>query len=134
MNPTRKNPITVIALFIMLLIAFFAWVVLRRQTNDIHEPPPTASTQPKFEVNIPQKALLKNYINISMAAPPGTECNLIYVSPLGNIHENDTTANADGLCMWRWKMDESEGKGSGRLIFTVNGISETHFMEIFANF
>jgi hypothetical protein len=46
----------------------------------------------------------------------------------------DTTADTSGLCEWRWKIDVAQGKGAGRLIFTINGVSETHFMEIRSNF
>jgi hypothetical protein len=34
------------------------------------------------------------------------------------------------LCEWRWKLEESYGEGHGRLIFTINGVSDTHFINI----
>jgi hypothetical protein len=81
-------------------------------------------------VTIPQKALWRNYVTVSVEATPGTKCELTFVPPLGKTHQTDTTANASGLCVWNWKIDETEGKGNGRLIFTIDGISETHFLEI----
>jgi hypothetical protein len=42
----------------------------------------------------------------------------------------DITADSDGLCKWQWKIEEADGKGSGRLIFTIDGVSETHFIEV----
>jgi hypothetical protein len=87
-----------------------------------------------FTVNIPQKALMKNYVTVSAEAPPGTTCELIYVPPSGNIHQTETLADASGLCTWRWKVEESEGKGNGRLIFVIGETSETHFIEIRSSF
>ena len=46
----------------------------------------------------------------------------------------ETTADSSGLCEWRWKINESDGAGDARLIFTINGSSDTHFVQIFADF
>ena len=77
---------------------------------------------------------MKNYVTVSAEAPPGTKCELIYVPPSGATHQTDTIADASGQCVWKWKVEESEGKGDGRLIFTIGDISETHFIQIFSNF
>jgi hypothetical protein len=53
---------------------------------------------------------------------------------MGKTQEMDTVANENGLCEWRWKISEEEGKGPGRLIFTINGTSETHFIEVRRSF
>lgn len=46
----------------------------------------------------------------------------------------DTKASQDGSCIWKWKIEESYGTGDARLIFTVNGVSDTHFIQIFKEF
>jgi len=87
-------------------------------------------TGPDFTVTIPDKALIKNYLTVSVEAEPGTACRLTFIPPSGEIRVMETTANTDGLCKWRWKLEESIGRGHGRLIFTINGVSDTHFIDI----
>ena len=139
MSPNRNIPI---ALFIIAFVAFSAWAVLQTQSYSSQSPTPTAqpsstpTTAPDagFVLNIPPKALMKNYVTVSAEAPPGTNCKLIYIPPSGTTHQTDTIADADGLCVWKWKVEESEGKGNGRLIFTIGDISETHFIQILSSF
>ena len=95
---------------------------------------PTETSLPPFVVHIPDKALWKNYLNVSAEAPAGTPCRLTYVPPMGTTQEMDTTADESGLCSWRWKISEEEGKGHARLIFTIDGHSETHFIDIRRSF
>ena len=87
-----------------------------------------------FKVTIPQKALHKNKITVSVEAASGTECELTYISPSGDISYMDAVADINGLCTWTWKVDETKGRGTGRLIFTIDGRSETHFIEVRASF
>jgi hypothetical protein len=89
---------------------------------------PTAIPGKGFVVNNPQKALFKNYVTVSAEATPGTSCELTYIPPSGDISVMDTIANESGICSWRWKIDETKGKGMGWLIFTIGGMSETHFI------
>ena len=95
---------------------------------------PTPLPRPDFVTTIPQKALWKNYVTVSAEAAPGTSCQLIYVSPSGAIRETDTIADESGLCEWKWKIEETEGKGHGRLIFIIDEVTETHFLEILPEF
>ncbi|MBL8078974.1 MAG: hypothetical protein JNM55_13500 [Anaerolineales bacterium] len=85
-------------------------------------------------MHIPEKALWNNYLHISAETSAGTSCRLTYIPPMGTTHEMDTIADESGLCSWRFKISEEEGKGPGRLIFTINGTSETHFIEIRRSF
>jgi hypothetical protein len=87
-----------------------------------------------FILHIPEKALWQNYLHVSAETTAGAACRLTYVPPMGKTQEMDTTADESGLCKWRWKISEEEGKGPGRLIFTINGNSETHFIEIRRSF
>ena len=103
-------------------------------TKPVPQNTPTAAENKGFVVNIPQKAFFKNYVFVSVEASPGTSCELTYISPSGDLGHMDTTANTNGICSWRWKVDETKGKGDGRLIFTIEGISETHFIEIRSGF
>jgi hypothetical protein len=96
------------------------------------KPPSTPIVIPtkSFVVNIPDKALLRNYIEVSVKANPGTNCELTYVSPAGQTRQTISLADSSGLCVWKWQIDASDGKGNARLIFTMDGISETHFLEV----
>jgi hypothetical protein len=87
-----------------------------------------------FKVTIPQKALHKNKVSVSLEAAPGTACELTYISPSGDISYMEAAADTSGICSWTWKVDETKGRGAGRLIFTIEGVSETHFIEIRASF
>jgi len=132
MSSTRK---IIITLLLLIFVTFSAWAVLRGQSHPSQpQNTPTVTPNPGFVLNIPQKALMKNYVTVSAEAPPGTKCELIYVPPSGATHQTDTIADASGQCVWKWKVEESEGKGDGRLIFTIGDISETHFIQIFSNF
>lgn len=94
----------------------------------------TYTPEPTFVVTIPQKALLKNYVDVSVKADEGTTCTLTFVPASGEMVVMDAVADATGQCSWQWKLEESYGKGIARLIFTINGVSDTHFLEILANF
>jgi hypothetical protein len=94
----------------------------------------TVSPYADFTVHIPQKALLKNYLTVSAEAAPGTVCRLIYVPPSGESLQMETISDSNGLCEWRWKIEESHRAGDARLIFTINGSSDTHFIQIFKEF
>lgn len=63
-----------------------------------------------FTVHIPQKALLKNYLTVSAEAATGTVCRLIYVPPSGEFLQMEATADLNGLCEWRWKIEEFTGQ------------------------
>ena len=131
----RKIPKSLIVLLLTILVAFVVLVVFQFKTSSPLPPSmPTALPEKSFVVNIPQKALFKNYVTVSVEARPGTSCELTYVSPSGDISSTDTIADKSGMCAWKWKIDETKGKGMGRLIFTINGISETHFIEIRSSF
>ncbi len=136
MRPARKK---LIVLLVTILTAFLAWTILREQPASSQPPgtptalapnAPTFAPDAALVLNIPQKALWKNYVAVSAEASPGTTCELMYVPPSGKTHQINTTADSSGLCVWKWKVDETEGKGNARLIFTIDGISETHFIEI----
>jgi hypothetical protein len=98
------------------------------------QPSPTKTPFAPFVLHIPEKALWQNYLHVSAETTAGTACRLTYVPPMGETQQMDTTADKDGLCKWRWKISEDEGKGPGRLIFTIDGNSETHFIEIRRSF
>jgi hypothetical protein len=143
MSPTRKTKTTLIALLMMATVAILAWTVLRGHSYSSQppniptvQPPstPTIASDSGFVLNIPQKALMKNYVTVSAEAPPGTKCELIYIPPSGATHQKDAIADADGLCVWNWKVEETDGKGNGRLIFTIGDANETHFIEIRSSF
>jgi hypothetical protein len=123
------------ALLLAVLITILVWAFLHGQTK-YSQPPitPTIDSNTNFKLNIPQKALWRNYLVVSAKVDDGTSCRLIYIPPSGNKKAMDVTADSDGLCKWQWKIEETDGKGSGRLIFTIDGASETHFIEIRSSF
>lgn len=121
--------------FLAILIFLLTWVVLHRQSNNVQ---PSITGTPysytKYTVHIPQKALLKNYVTVSVETIPEAKCELTYIPTSGEVYKMNATADASGLCEWRWKIEESDRAGDARLIFTINGLSDTHFMQIFAGF
>lgn len=110
--------------------------IIQNRDNNPSSPSiePTLSPYADFNVHIPQKALLRNYINVAVEAEPGTACTLTYVPPSGESMQMETVADSNGLCEWRWKIEESHRAGDARLIFTINGLSDTHFIQIFKEF
>lgn len=106
----------------------------RERISNMPSDEPTLSPYADFNVHIPQKALLRNYINVAVEAEPGTACILTYVPPSGESMQMETVADSNGLCEWRWKIEESHRAGDARLIFTINGLSDTHFIQIFKEF
>lgn len=127
----------------LILFVFFPAIILLLSARVIHqgqavEDVPTSTTllftDAEYKVTIPDKALIKNYLTVLLETTPGTICRLTFVPPSGDVREMETTADTNGLCEWRWKIEESDGKGHGRLIFTVNGVSDTHFIDIRSSF
>jgi hypothetical protein len=130
MRLIQKTKITIIALLAVAFFGFLAWMFPRGQLNS--SPPVISKVTPNkpMVLTIPQKALWENYVTVSAKSSPGTVCKLIYVPPADKALQMDTTANSHGLCEWKWKIEKTQGKGNGRLIFTIEGISETHFIEV----
>ena len=132
---TRPRQIILIVLILTISAGLLAWMVLREQSNSSRRRnAATVTPETGFVVNIPQKALIRNYVTVSVEAPAGTKCELTYISPSGEVRKMNATADTSGLCVWNWKIAEAEGAGEARLIFTVGGVSETHFMEILPSF
>jgi hypothetical protein len=121
----------------LLFWTILIWIVLAACTSTpVPSAPPRPTKTPfaPFTLHIPEKALWNNYLHISAETSAGSTCRLTYVPPMGITQEMDTTADENGVCSWRWKISDQEGKGPGRLIFTINGNSETHFIEIRRSF
>jgi len=131
MKPTH-NLLRVLAILFIISLVILSAQIAAQVINTGPNPPstPTITPEPGFVVDIPQKAFLKNYVVVSAQAAPGTKCELMFVPASGEIQKMDAVADENGKCTWRWKLEESQGKGNGRLIFTIGGKSETHFIEI----
>ena len=132
-----KQTIQKLLMTVILIAALTLMVFLAFQKESVPIQPRKHVTEtpiPHFNVTIPQKALLKNYVTVSVEAPEGTPCELTFIPASGETQVMNTTANAEGLCEWRWKLEETYGKGNARLIFTINGFSDTHFLEILSEF
>ena len=138
MSSSRKTLSFLFAFLLLVLLVSLTALSLRGEAAPLQPtivPTFTPFTPaPHFAVTIPQKGLLKNYLTVSVKADPGTSCKLTFIPHSGEILVMDTIANTEGECVWRWKLEESYGKGHGRLIFTINGVSDTHFIEILSNF
>lgn len=115
-------------------ISFTAWTLLRGRENPQVSATPTISMYADFNVTIPSKAMLKNYLTVSVEAAPGTNCTLTFIPASGEMQVMETVANSEGECVWRWKLEESFGRGAARLIFTIDGLSDTHYIEIHNSF
>lgn len=123
-------------LFALIIFILLLWFIRGEQRffKQVIVSPTPSPEKTSFRLEIPQKALWRNYVTISAEAAPGTTCDLIFVTPTGQTMQMDSLADATGTCTWRWKVEESYGKGNGRLIFTIDGKSETHFIEIRSSF
>ncbi|MBL8088778.1 MAG: hypothetical protein JNJ43_00510 [Anaerolineales bacterium] len=124
--------IFIISILLMIFTFLSNSFPTRISTTKTSTPSPTS--QPKFEVTIPSKGLLKNYVTVSVKAESGTICNLIFIPASGEMLNMDTIADKNGDCVWRWKLEESYGRGSARLIFTIEEMSQTHFLQILPEF
>jgi hypothetical protein len=97
-------------LTIILLVSVFAFsLILINQTKPNTTTIPltaTPTSPPNFEVTIPSKALLKNYVTVSVKAETGTSCNLIFIPASGETLNMDTIADENGECVLRWKLEE----------------------------
>ena len=131
MNTKRKFRLV---LFLFSVFTLLLSACASSKSEAIPTPIPTKNIYGDFNVHIPQKALLKNYINVAVEAEPGTECTLTYIPPMGESMQMETTAKSNGLCEWRWQIKETDTQGHARLIFTINGLSDTHFLQIFNEF
>ena len=71
---------------------------------------------------------------ISAEAPTGTDCELIFITPDGVDSQEQglgkIIADKNGLCTWNFVIEHSERRGSARLLIYIDGVGETHFMEI----
>lgn len=127
-----------ITIFFLIILAFSIFnsklTTRKKETENTPATIPSSTSQPNFEVTIPSKALLKNYVTVSVKAETGTSCNLIFIPASGETLDMNTIAGKNGECVWRWKLEESYKKGTARLIFTINQISETHFLQILESF
>lgn len=136
MNSKKRNFLPYIFIFLLIAsVLSFIWIEQSTRTDSyIVTSTPSLTPEPKFEVTIPSKGLLKNYVTVSVKAETGTSCNLIFIPASGETLNMDTVADENGDCAWRWKLEESYKKGTARLIFTINGMSETHFLQILESF
>lgn len=135
METIKKNAKALTIIFFTSVFAFsLIWVNQTKPTTTNIPATATPTSPPNFEATIPSKGLLKNYVTVSVKAETGTRCNLIFIPASGEMLNMDTIADENGECVWRWKLEESYKKGTARLIFTINGVSQTRFLQILENF
>ncbi|MBX3037943.1 MAG: hypothetical protein KF758_13620 [Anaerolineales bacterium] len=134
MDRKSKKILGLISIISIILLFYIFSPNLPTRSSIIETITPSPTSKPKFEVTIPSKGLLKNYVTASVKAETGTICNLIFIPASGETLDMNTIADENGDCIWRWKLEESYKKGTARLIFTINGISDTHFLQILENF
>src|SRR5262245_525900 len=130
----KKNLGLLFIVMVLLALSFILPTQYTEKESKIATATPSFTVEPHFEVTIPSKALLKNYVVVSVKATAGTSCNLIFIPASGEMINMDTIADESGECMWKWKLEESYGRGHARLIFTIDGTSETHFLQILPEF
>lgn len=133
---STKNILKILTAICVVSVGIFLfWFIWAGQLNESQTTvTPKDTPEVSFVLEIPQKALWKNYFTVTVDADPGTTCDLLYIPPSGDAQEMSSEADVNGKCVWRWKIEESQGKGNGRLIITIDGESETHFFEIRSSF
>ena len=136
MTPKPRFSRITLALFLTILLTISACSNSQSQkpTQPIAPTLTPFTPAPGFNVTIPSKGLLKNYLVVSAEAAPGTQCTLTFIPKSGEMLVMEAVANTEGECVWRWKLEESYGRGAARLIFTIDGVSDTHFIEIHSSF
>jgi hypothetical protein len=135
MKAAKEIPIILAVLLVLILsISIIQGISGERPYASQTSVTPTKTPEAAFILDIPQKALWKNYAHVSAETTPGTTCDLLYIPPSGKSQELSSEADENGKCTWRWKIEETDGKGNARLIFTIDGKSETHFIEIRRSF
>jgi hypothetical protein len=102
--------------------------------------PPTPTTEPT-RTPIPTQAPTFTVVELRSPVPvngearlvirttPGANCFITYRTPAGNVSdaqglENQTT-DAEGLCAWTWQIGRSTTPGTGTLIVSVDGYTES---------
>jgi hypothetical protein len=135
-RPAKPVLNVLLVLFAIAAIALLLWLIQGEQRHSLQAAATStpSSEETSFRLELPQKALWKNYVTVSAEAVPGTTCDLLYIPPSGESQEMSSVADENGKCSWKWKIEESHGKGNGRLIITIDGKSETHFIEIWSSF
>lgn len=102
-----------------------------------HKPNPTATQKASTPQNSGTFTVTKltspikrgNKATLTISTTAGASCNLSYWTPSGNASSADglgtKTANAQGVCTWTWLISGSTKAGSGTLVVTVDGNSQT---------
>jgi hypothetical protein len=65
---------------------------------------------------------------------PGETCAISYITPIGTTSNakglESQQAGDNGLCLWSWKIGTSTKAGTGSIIITANGLTQTYQIEI----
>ena len=71
---------------------------------------------------------------VEIQTTPGVSCHLRYITPIGNESEAEglgyTTADANGICSWTWKIGSSTKPGTGSVVIRVNEFTQSFDIEI----
>jgi hypothetical protein len=95
---------------------------------------PTPTPGPFQFAQLPAEIKVGSDVTVSLQAPPGAVCLLEFYTPDGNRSTakglGQTVANSQGRCSWEWHVSGNTGAGGGRLVVSMNGITETHEVEV----
>jgi hypothetical protein len=71
---------------------------------------------------------------IEIKTSPGGRCTINYIDTAGDPVELDSltplVADENGLCAWRWTIDENTQPGSGSVFVTAGGVAATYLLQV----
>ncbi len=95
---------------------------------------PTPTPGPFQFIQLPKQIRVGNDVTVNLQAPPGAVCFLEFYTPDGNLSTakglGQAVANSQGRCSWEWHVSGNTGAGGGKLVISMNGITETHEVEV----
>jgi len=91
--------------------------------------PPTHTAAPAFTVlEFTSPVPVNGDARVVVQTVPGATCSLSYRTPSGSQSGaaglGQTSADANGICAWRWTIGASTTPGTGRVTITVNGATQ----------
>lgn len=92
-------------------------------------PAPTATPAPAgyTVISLTSPIITGQDVTLTIKTVPNSACNLTYITPQGVTSNapglGATTANAQGICSWTWKITPGTKPGTGKLYITAGGIT-----------
>jgi hypothetical protein len=92
--------------------------------------PPQATAVAGFTlVSLSSPVSVGGNAQVTIQAVPGASCSIRYVTPHGTVSKaqglGTETADSTGTCAWTWKIGASTEPGTGTVMITANGATQS---------